>query len=418
MKIRILLAAFTAAAINASAQVTPVLPETNVVTSYDQRILRWRSGGDATVETHYRTAAGTPQDLTGATAVLFKYKGAEQWATNWWAVTGAVYSATGGITRIPWTTANERGFNSYEWEETVSSPTAVMLRQFGTLYVDDGVTSHGGSQTDVGLTTIDWLGLINLHEESAPWSTAAIFTAYVAADAAMSNALVSMFSISTNGLQTITSTNGSILVTTAGTNVDLAIYVAPVLTSFTGGATYYKGQVVTNPALTWVVNKTLTGRTLSSDLTYDLGAGGSGTYTDTGRNLDKDTAIKDYTFVGTDGTTSITGTTSYSFTNYKYVGPLNHTPALNSDILAFTASTQSKGASGTTTNLYSQGILICYPASLGYCNIFNLGGISVSSNTWPVATQSVTNAHGYAESFIIYSTTNLLTAGSMSYDIH
>jgi hypothetical protein len=105
-----------------------------------------------------------------------------------------------------------------------------------------------------------------------------------------------------------------------------------------------------------------------------------------------------------------------TFTNRRYVGASATTNQTNAEIIALTASTQAKGASGTTGALSAEYLVIAYPASLGACTAFSLGGFSTTA--WPSVTKAVTNAYGYAESYIIYRTENAQTTGGIAYDIH
>jgi hypothetical protein len=195
--------------------------------------------------------------------------------------------------------------------------------------------------------------------------------------------------------------------------LDALLYVAPSITALTGGGTYIKGQTVTNPAITWTVNKTMTTRAISGVATATLGAGGSGTYTDTGRNL---TTTGTYTLTVGDGTGTDAENEVFTFTNRRYVGASATTNQTNAELISLTASTQAKGASGTTGALTAEYIVIAYPASLGACTAYSLGGFSTTA--WPSVTKAVTNAYGYAESYLVYRSENAQTTGGIAYDIH
>jgi hypothetical protein len=189
-------------------------------------------------------------------------------------------------------------------------------------------------------------------------------------------------------------------------------YVSPTVT-LSGGSAYVKGQTVANPALTFTLNKTMTARNLTGAVTTNLGAGTSGTYTDTGRNLDMNSATKTYTMVVSDGTASATNTTTYSWTNRRYVGQSTNTVWDNAEIIALTASTQAKGASGTQLDMVGEYVVVAYPLSLGLCSSFTIAGFPDSNLI--VSTNSVTNAYGYAENYLVYRNENALTAGSVIY---
>jgi hypothetical protein len=195
--------------------------------------------------------------------------------------------------------------------------------------------------------------------------------------------------------------------------LDALLYVAPSITALTGGNTYIKGQTIADPAIVWTVNKTMTTRAISGVATATLGAGGSGTYTDTGRNL---ATSGTYTLTVGDGTGTDSEGETFTFTNRRYVGASATTNQSNAEIIAMTASTQAKGASGTTGALSSEYIVIAYPASLGACTAFSLGGFSTTA--WPSVSKAVTNSYGYAESYYVYRSENAQTTGGIAYDIH
>ena len=221
-------------------------------------------------------------------------------------------------------------------------------------------------------------------------------------------------STATSSLGVVTVRIGSNIVDEAARGrLDALEYSAPSITSLTGGGTHYKGQVVASPVITWTVNKTMTARAISGVLAVDLGAGGSGNYTDVGRNMDKDSPVKTYTLTVGDGVGTDAEGETWTFTNYKYVGASAVSPPDNDLVVAMTASAQTKGASGTAAGLATEYIVVAYPASLGAATVFKLGGLT--SSDWDLTTFNITNAHGFAESFRVYVSPDPLV-GSMSYE--
>ncbi len=190
--------------------------------------------------------------------------------------------------------------------------------------------------------------------------------------------------------------------------------VSPTV-SLTGGTTVEKGSTVANPAVTWDVNETMTNITLSGPglaSTNVTGVGGDDSYTDTGRNL---TTNGTYSIIvyDSDGN-SASDTTSWTFTNRRYMGESTNRIPSNAELLAMNVSWQAKGGSGAASPS-GEYIIVAYPATLGACSSFVLGGFS--TDPWPLGTNSVTNASGFAESYLIYSSDNLLTSGAITYDL-
>ena len=203
------------------------------------------------------------------------------------------------------------------------------------------------------------------------------------------------------------------------TNVDLALnsllYAEPTV-SLSGSAAKYNGQAVTNPVVTWIANKTMTARALSGIVVTNLGAGGSGSFTNS-VVLDKDSSTKYSRIIVSDGTSSKTSTTTWTWTNLRYVGATSNTVWTNAQFLAMTTTTQAKGASGTATGLADQYLCIAYPSGLGSCTVFSISGFPAEASDWPVIVQSITNQYGYAENYLVYRSLNALN-GSQAYDIH
>jgi hypothetical protein len=184
--------------------------------------------------------------------------------------------------------------------------------------------------------------------------------------------------------------------------LDALLYVAPSVT-ISGGTIYDIGRTITNVSLTWTVNKTMTSRVLSNGATADFGAGGSGSYTVTNAN---DSAATTYTITVGDGTGTDADSTVNYFRHRRYWGYSDeatltdaHVRALTSELA--TARTTSKTGLAPTGNQY---LYMCYPASWG-AGYFILGGYPT---VFVVSTNSFTNAYGYAESFLINRSPNLI----------
>lgn len=186
--------------------------------------------------------------------------------------------------------------------------------------------------------------------------------------------------------------------------LDALLYTAPTVT-LSGGSTYDVGRVVTNIALTFTCNKTMTSRTITGGGTnVSLGAGGSGSYTLT--NALKSTQTT-YTATVTDGTSTNTGTTTLYFYNRKYWGFNDVTNSISDSQIKLLGTNQL-----TTTkvigpeNLTPSGtnyIWVCYPASFGAAT-FKLNGLP--STSWLIETNDFVNDYGYTNSYLRHRSPN------------
>ena len=101
---------------------------------------------------------GSAKDLSQADTVKFRYTPVDP-ATNatHYVITGSVYNATAGITRVYWTAAAAATEDDYEYEIAVSMTTQTLCRAFGKLTLEPGVgdaSSVAGSPTE--MIAIDW----------------------------------------------------------------------------------------------------------------------------------------------------------------------------------------------------------------------------------------------------------------------
>jgi len=191
-------------------------------------------------------------------------------------------------------------------------------------------------------------------------------------------------------------------------------YAEPNVSWASGGATYELGYTLADVNLDFTCNKAMVSRDYSLGYTESLGAGQNNTFTDT-NDVTSTTSFR--ITVVDDRAAEDVETKTFTFTNRKYTGAsANEFGAmLNSDILALTTEWETKGDSGAYA-LTDEYIYVCYPASLGACTSFSIGGFG--SDPWTTETRSVTNSSGFAESYILYHSINKATSGSMSYDIH
>jgi hypothetical protein len=191
------------------------------------------------------------------------------------------------------------------------------------------------------------------------------------------------------------------------TNVELALnqllYVAPDITSLTGGSSVEIGATVANVTLTWVLNKTMLTRTLSAPVPVedrDRGAGGSAAYTHAAANLTNNTT---YTLTVGDGSGSDAASTSVLFYNRKYYGFLDaESDISDADIrtLANQPLTTTRVVSRVVlTPTGTQYIWVCYPATFGAA-AFRLNDNTVTG--WLMTTGAFVNASGYTNTFYKY----------------
>ena len=199
----------------------------------------------------------------------------------------------------------------------------------------------------------------------------------------------------------------------AGGNLSMVVslYVSPTVT-LSGGSSNETGSTVTNVALSWICDKTMTTRLLSAPVPIgdrDQGAGQNGSYTHTGANLTTNTT---YTITVGDGTNTSTGTTTVAFYYKKYYGNQANSTLTDPQIIALAtsalASSRATTFSQTCANEY---IYVCYPASWGTAS-FKINGLT--STAWTLVTRTFVNASGNSSSYNIYRTDNLLTG---TYDI-
>lgn len=197
--------------------------------------------------------------------------------------------------------------------------------------------------------------------------------------------------------------------------LDALFYVAPSA-SLTGGGSYEQGQVITNVALVWTVNKTMVSRDLSAPVPpadQARGPGGNGNYTHTGANLTNNTT---YTLTVNDGTGSASSSTSVSFFYRRYYG-------VATNVIGITdAEIKTLGASElSTTRVLStymsasnQYIYVAYPVAWGAAT-FKL--YDLPSTGWQLETRNFTNNWGTVASYNIYRSQYTQTSGSIHVEV-
>lgn len=117
------------------ADLAPVIAWTVDVGQYQPREVILRRGETAILETTFLQGANA-LSLADATNVVLRYKHTS-W-TNTAQVTGYVYTASSGVARVRWTDAATN--QVYRYEIAVISTNATLLRAFGTLTIEAGLT--------------------------------------------------------------------------------------------------------------------------------------------------------------------------------------------------------------------------------------------------------------------------------------
>ena len=117
------------------ADLAPVIAWTVDVSQYQPREITLRRGETAILEPSFLQGADA-LSLTDATNVVLRYKHTS-WTTTA-VVTGYVYAATSGVARVRWTEGSTN--QVYRYEIAVISSNATLLRAFGNLKIEAGLT--------------------------------------------------------------------------------------------------------------------------------------------------------------------------------------------------------------------------------------------------------------------------------------
>lgn len=211
-----------------------------------------------------------------------------------------------------------------------------------------------------------------------------------------------------SGTLTLNNTNVQEIINTLW---DEVYYVTPTVAWVSPLSGYReRGSAVTSVNLSFTVNKPMESRVYSGGHSLDLGAG-SGHALTLPVNITSDTT---FTIKVTDvRNAQASASQSALFRNRRYMGKSAVYPMTNAQILNLGTGWEAKGGSGSIS-LSEEYIYIAYPARLGACTVFSLGGFATSP--WPSETVEVTNSSGFGEGFLIYRSANKLS-GIMSYEV-
>lgn len=180
--------------------------------------------------------------------------------------------------------------------------------------------------------------------------------------------------------------------TNVGEALDFLLYVAPAITSFTGGSVNEIGSSVADVDLNWTLNKDVTTQTLT----------GPGSIDPALRTYHFDgpwTTNQSWTLTVGDGENTANATQSVLFRNKRYWGAsADPGPLSDADIIAFSQEfatgfnkSISYDCSGGKYPYYA------YPESFGDPTHVTVGGLDFSAYT--IEVQSFTNASGHTSDY-------------------
>lgn len=209
--------------------------------------------------------------------------------------------------------------------------------------------------------------------------------------------------------ENVSYTNGSIQ--NVGQALDSILYVAPSITSFTGGGTYEVGQTITSVNLAWSVNKNVTTQSLNN---------GIGSIDPSLRNYTVSdvtlTTNTTYTLTVGDGQQTATRSTAINFRYKRYWG-VNASPDLtNEQILQLSSEFATNRQQSRTFNC-SGGQYFFFVIPTSFCSgiSFKVGGLAFSDIN--VQTIEFTNASGNTSSYNIYRPNNIQTGSAISVEV-
>jgi hypothetical protein len=188
---------------------------------------------------------------------------------------------------------------------------------------------------------------------------------------------------------------------TVGAALDALLYVPLKITSFGNTVnTVEIGQTVTTVGLSWVYNKA----ELTQVLSQGIGAIplNQFSYTDTGVW----TSNRSYQLTAGDGQTIATATTTIGFSPKRYWGVSTDPAITDAEIIALSSEFASGFAQSRTITASAQYIYFAFPASFG-TPTFTVNGLL--NTAWTPVTRTFVNASGYASSYAIWQSNNLLT---------
>jgi hypothetical protein len=178
--------------------------------------------------------------------------------------------------------------------------------------------------------------------------------------------------------------------------------------SITGGGTFETGFEINGINLTWTWNKPIESQSINNG----IGAlpKEDRAYFNASVNITDNTT---YTVTGTDGTTSVSDSTSFTFRPRRFWGVSSEEQLSDVEILALEGSDLNNGRA--QSRLFdcsgSRYFYIVYPSAYGEAT-FTVGGFNYTN--YELVTQDVVNAHGQAISYHIYRSGLIQTGSGIS----
>lgn len=192
--------------------------------------------------------------------------------------------------------------------------------------------------------------------------------------------------------------------------LDDLLYVAPVITSFTGGGTYEVGSTISKVNLNWAINKNI----ISQSLNNDIGElePSLRTYT-VNKNITTNTT---YTLTVNDGKQTANKSTSINFLYKRYWGVSESDSINNEQILAFDSEFASNRQQNRVFDC-SGGKYFYFIIPTQFCNgiSFKVGGLAFSDMN--VETIQFTNASGHQSNYNVYRVNNIQTGSSINVEV-
>lgn len=204
--------------------------------------------------------------------------------------------------------------------------------------------------------------------------------------------------------------NGSI--TNVQQALDQLLYVAPNITSFSGGGTYEVGQSIASVNLAWVLNKAVTSQSINQGIgSLDVGLRN---YTHTPSTPIRSNVT--YTLTVSDGKNSASKSTSLAFRYKRYWGVSSKDTLTNADILALSKELTTGRTQSRTFNC-SGGKYFYFVIPAEFCNgiSFKVGGLAFSD--MEVSNITLTNESGATVACKVYRSKNLQTGSAISVEV-
>lgn len=205
--------------------------------------------------------------------------------------------------------------------------------------------------------------------------------------------------------------------TTVKAALDKLLYVAPAITSFTGGGTYENGQSVDKVSFAWTLNKDVTTQSISNGVGKISASKRAYTYAPSLPITSNTT----FTLTVEDGKKTATRSTSVSFKNKVYWGVSAKDSLDNADILAFETAGKASFATGramTKTFDCSVGGFFYFAIPTDFCTGLKMvvGGLAFSDFK-VVTKEDFVNASGKTVSYNVYRPNSIQHGSSITVEV-